>query len=69
MTQLDERSALEAYARSDILRRELEMHLGREVTPAEAIVMLAKAGLPLPQVRSPEDSPGRQLLQQILSSR
>ena len=69
MTKLDERSALEAYSRGDILRRELEMHLGREVTPAEAIIMLAKAGLPLPQVRAPADSPGRRLLQQILSSR
>ena len=69
MAKLDERSALEAYSSGRILRRELESHLGREITPAEAIIMLAKAGLPLPQVRAPDDSPGRQLLRQILLGR
>lgn len=62
-------TALKEYSRGDITRRQLEKRLQREVTPADAIVLLAAADLPLPVYLSPEGAPGPQLLRQILASR
>lgn len=61
--------ALQEYSRGAITRRQLEKRLQREITPADAIILLAGADLPLPVYLSPEDSPGPKLLRQILVNR
>lgn len=61
--------ALQEYSRGAITRRQLEKRLQREITPADAIILLAGADLPLPVYLSHEDSPGPKLLRQILVNR
>ena len=62
-----DRLSYEQYSSGEITRDQLAQRLGRDITPAEAIISLGALGLPLPKVTSPVDSPGRKLLRALLA--
>jgi hypothetical protein len=67
MSQVDERTVLEAYSRAEISRAEVGRRLDQEISFGELLRKLWEYKLPLPRYPSDPNSPGVQLISKLAS--